>query len=61
MYAVTVVWPGQQPKLGKISMTGEGAPVGPDQLKGKFGSPSNPLLKATIPKKGAPDLSLEVD
>lgn len=60
-YAVTVVWPGQETKSGKISMTGEGASAGPDQLKGKFGNPSKPLLKATIPKVGVPELSLEVD
>jgi len=37
-----------------------GQPVGADQLKGKFGDPSRPLLKATIPSNGAQDISLEV-
>jgi hypothetical protein len=60
-YAVTVVWPGKDAKAGKMSMTGEGEAVGADQLKGKFGDPSKPLLKATIPTKGATDLSLVVD
>lgn len=60
-YAVTVVWPGQDPKASKMSMTGEGGAVGADQLKGKFGNPSKPLLKATIPNGGVQELSLEVD
>ncbi len=60
-YAITVVWPGKEAKPSKLSMTGEGVAEGADQLKGKFGNPSKPLLKATIPKEGAPELSLEVD
>lgn len=59
-YAITVVWPGQDAKSRKFSMTGEGGSVVPDQLKGKFGNPSNPLLRATIPIKGAMDLAFEV-
>ena len=34
-------------------MTGEGGAVGVDQLKGKYGNPSMPLLKTTISNKGA--------
>lgn len=60
-YAITVVWPGQNSKSSKLSMTGEGGAAGADQLKGKFGDPSKPLLKATIPSQGAPDLAFEVD
>ena len=60
-YAVTVVWPGKDPKASKISVSGEGGSVGADQLKGKFGNPSKPLLKATVPKEGAPALDFEVD
>ncbi len=60
-YAVTVVWPGQDAKTSKMSMTGEGGAVGADQLKGKFGNPSKPLLKVTVPKEGAIALTFEVD
>ena len=60
-YAVTVVWPGKDPKAGKMSMSGEGGTVGADQLKGKFGNPSKPLLKATVAKESAPALAFEVN
>lgn len=60
-YSVTVVWPGKDPKASKMSMTGEGGSVGADQLKGKYGDPSKPLLKATVAKEGAPALAFEVD
>ena len=60
-YGITVVWPGQDAKSSKMFMTGEGGAVGVDQLKGKFGNPSKPLLKATIPIGGVQELSLEVD
>ena len=60
-YAITVVWPGQDVKSSKMSLTGEGGAPGTDQLKGKFGNPSKPLLKATIPSKGGTELAFEVD
>ena len=60
-YAITVVWPGQDAKSSKMSITGEGGAAGADQLKGKFGNPSKPLLKATIPSQGATNLVFEVD
>ena len=60
-YAITVVWLGQEAKSSKLSVTGEGGAAGADQLKGKFGNPSKPLLKATVPSKGGTDLAFEVD
>jgi len=58
-YAVTVSWPSKNAKASKLSISGEGETVGTEQLKGGFGDPSKPL-KATIPNKGAPEISLEV-
>jgi len=51
------VWPGQDAKASKLSMTGECGAAGADQLKGKFGNPSKPLLKATVPAEGRSPLS----
>jgi hypothetical protein len=60
-YAVTVVWPGQEQKGSKISLTGEGGGSGADRLKGKYGNPSKPLLRATITREAVDELLLEVD
>jgi len=60
-YGVTVVWPGKPGSASKMSLTGEGEAVGEDQLKGKYGIPSTPLLKATVPAQGGADLTFEVD
>jgi len=60
-YAVTVVWPGQDSRGEKISLTGEGGSSGADRLKGKYGNPSKPLLRASIPREAVDDLLLEVD
>jgi len=42
-------------------MTGEGGVAGADQLKGKFGNPTKPLLKTTVPSQGGADLEFKVD
>lgn len=60
-YAVTVVWPGKAGAASKMSLSGEGEAVGADQLKGKYGDPSRPLLKATVPTEGAANIALEVE
>ena len=62
-YSVTVVWPGKGGAESKFSLSGEGegAAGGADQLKGKYGNPSQPLLKATVPAQGGADLLLEVE
>jgi len=60
-YSVTVVWPGKSGPESKFSLSGEGAAGGADQLKGKYGNPSQPLLKATVPAQGGADLMLEVE
>ena len=60
-YSVTIVWPAQDAKGSKLSLTGEGGGNGPDQLKGKFGNPGKPLLKAKIVNQGANEIELEVD
>jgi hypothetical protein len=60
-YSITVVWPGKSAAAGKMSLSGEGEAVGADQLKGKYGNPSQPLLKASVPSQGLPELILEVE
>ena len=60
-YAITIVWPSQDSKSSKLSLSSQGGAGGVDQLKGKYGNPSKPLLKATISSQGPKDIELEVD
>lgn len=60
-YAITIVWPSKDGKAGRLNLSGEGGTVSADRLKGKYGDPSKPLLKATVAKEGSSELSLEVD
>ena len=59
-YGVTVVWPGQ-PQEAQFSITGEGKSAGSDRLLGKYGNPSQTLIKITIPKSGDENISLQVE
>lgn len=59
-YGVTVVWPGQQQEV-QFSITGEGKSAGSDRLLGKYGNPSQPLIKITIPASGDQNISLQVE
>jgi hypothetical protein len=59
-YSVTVVWPGQQQEA-QFSITGEGKTAGLDRLLGKYGNPSQPLIKITIPASGDQNISLQVE
>lgn len=46
-YGVTVVWNGAPSKESKFSLSSESA-GGADRLKGKYGQPQSPLLKAKV-------------
>lgn len=50
-YGVTVVWNGAPSKESKFSLSSESA-GGADRLKGKYGQPQSPLLKAKVEAQG---------
>ncbi len=50
-YGVTVVWNKAPDKESKFSLSSESA-GGADRLKGKYGMPQNPRLKATVESQG---------
>jgi hypothetical protein len=57
-YGVTVVW-NEQPKAGKMSLSGEGG-SGTDRLGGRYGDPRSPKLKANVKADGTNDFAFEV-
>lgn len=50
-YGVTVVWNGTPGKESKFSLSSESA-GGADRLKGKYGQPQSPLLRAKVEAQG---------
>lgn len=59
-YGVTVVWPAKA-KEAKMSLSGEGAGGGGDQLGGRYGDPAAPKVSVDVPKEGLPTLVIEVE
>ena len=60
-YGVTIVWPGKPSGAAEFSLSSEGAGSGPDRLGGRYGKPTEPVIKVTIPSGGDPNISLQVD
>jgi hypothetical protein len=60
-YGVTIVWPGKPSGAAEFSLSSEGAGVGPDRLGGRYGKPTEPVIKITIPSGGDQNITLQVD